>query len=509
MVARLYSRRLVPRRRSCHSSLSRFNALHTCSIVTSGFFPPQPPRVAGYEGQHQQAQRLLPHERRVVPPLIVREAQLALAHAEGVLHIPAAEGHAHQRLELGAGGRVGQEILLLPGRHIPGPDQPIRPRTPFLVLHLPDARRLHLPDLRALRLSRQLDLDPRPPQERRALPYRVIGTLPLHRAGRFVPGAVDRQAGQTLGDLTHEPQLPLVQAADEFRRLAVALIEGDPVQGHLGGPGPIQLLQGDRRLGPIPQVIGDAGRPTARAVIGPLLRQEQLGIEQRLVAALADAEVDGDDAIVDLADTAEVLALYAGGLVAGLHGRGLIDQPDVAQAIVGQGGQFVGDVLLQSVAELGVLPLVVAQELLQSAYGAPGGQGHRLDTLAFEIGEQAPAVGGGGGQGFGVAGAVQVRLQELIESSPESIQLFFRHGGSPRAGLRLVYILNDPWPRGRSAVLLDFYATDYGNGNPTHSYTDPNTGITSYYGEGQTYLGSRTVTTDANGSVSFTADLAV
>ena len=101
MVARLCSRRLVPRRCSCHSWLSRFKALHTCSIVTSGFFPPQPLRVAGYEGQHEQTERMVTHQPGVVPPLIVREAKLA--HPEGVFHVPAAEGYPHQGLQLSVG----------------------------------------------------------------------------------------------------------------------------------------------------------------------------------------------------------------------------------------------------------------------------------------------------------------------------------------------------------------------------------------------------------------------
>src|SRR4051794_4308372 len=46
----------------------------------------------------------------------------------------------------------------------------------------------------------------------------------------------------------------------------------------------------------------------------PRLRQVQVTVEQGGEAAAGDADVDGDDAVVGLADAAEVLPLYAGRL---------------------------------------------------------------------------------------------------------------------------------------------------------------------------------------------------
>src|SRR5579884_2896668 len=379
MVARLCWRGVVPRWLSSHSRLSRFKALQICSIVSSGFFPPEPLGVPGDETQHQQAQRLVPHQRRVVPPLVVREAEFALAHPEGVFHIPAAESDPQQRLYFGVGWRIGQEVLLLARLRVLRPDQPVRPCAPLPVLHLPDLRRLHLPDLLPYRLARQLYLDPRLFQEARTVPHHLIGTLPLALLTRPLRRAVGCHAGQALGYFAHETQVSLIQSADELRSLAVFLVKGDPVEIQLIGFGSVQLLQGDLPLGPVFHVIGDARRPVAFAVFGPILREEQFGIDQGLVAALADAEVHGDDAVVELADTAEVLALDAGGLVAGLQGRGLVDQTDVAQAIIGQARQFDPDVALQLLTCLSVLPLVVAEELLQGTDGTACSLGDRLD----------------------------------------------------------------------------------------------------------------------------------
>src|SRR5439155_12311697 len=127
----------------------------------------------------------------------------------------------------------------------------------------------------------------------------------------------------------------------------------------------------------------------------------QLGIEQGLVAGAADAEVDADDAVGDLADTAEVLPLDAGGLGARLEGGGLIDQADGAQVVGSHGGQVGGDVALQLLADVGVSPEVVLEELLQGADGAAGGQGDGLDALAGQVREQALAVGVQVGEGLG------------------------------------------------------------------------------------------------------------
>src|SRR6516225_1955455 len=96
MTVDLYCRRVVPRNASSQSAHSWFNASHTCSIVTSGFFPPQPLRLASDKGQRQQAQRQVPHQGCIVAALEVTKTDLALADPDGVLDVPAAEGHPQQ-----------------------------------------------------------------------------------------------------------------------------------------------------------------------------------------------------------------------------------------------------------------------------------------------------------------------------------------------------------------------------------------------------------------------------
>src|SRR5437899_2389989 len=82
-----------------------------------------------------------PSRGSIVPAFVVRKADLTLGHPEGVLHVPAAEGHPHQGLQLGVGLGIGQEILLLARLGVPGPDQPVGPVAPAPLLHLPELRR--------------------------------------------------------------------------------------------------------------------------------------------------------------------------------------------------------------------------------------------------------------------------------------------------------------------------------------------------------------------------------
>src|SRR5437762_10928854 len=81
----------TPRRRRNAAPHRWFNARHTCSAVTRGFFPPQPLRVGGDESQDHQGQRQVSQQPGVVPPLVVHQSGLLFAEPERVLHHPTAD----------------------------------------------------------------------------------------------------------------------------------------------------------------------------------------------------------------------------------------------------------------------------------------------------------------------------------------------------------------------------------------------------------------------------------
>src|SRR5207302_10960479 len=129
-----------------------------------------------------------------------------------------------------------------------------------------------------------------------------------------------------------------------------------PVRVDGQGPGTQYLPAGDLPLGPVAQLVGDAGLAAAVTVLVPGFGQEQLGVDQRLVAALGDAEVDGDDAVLLLATLAAPLALHARGLGPLLGSAGLVDQAHGAQAIADDLGEGRGDMLDQGIAGQAVAP---------------------------------------------------------------------------------------------------------------------------------------------------------
>jgi len=160
MTFDVYCKRLVPRSRSSHVAHTAFRPRHTCSAVTSGFFPPQPARLPGHERQRYTAQHQVPQQRRVVPPLEVAEAELALAQADAVLHIPAPESHAQQAPQRRLLAGIGHEVFLFARVLVPRPDQPEGPRRRLASPRQPHLRRLDLPLLVPQRLPRQTHTTP-------------------------------------------------------------------------------------------------------------------------------------------------------------------------------------------------------------------------------------------------------------------------------------------------------------------------------------------------------------
>jgi hypothetical protein len=142
--------------------------------------------------------------------------------------------------------------------------------------------------------------------------------------------------------------------------------------------------------------------------------------------------VDGHDPAVDLPDAPEVLPLHPRRVVAPLAAARLIDHPDGAERVGRETPEHRGQVLLEGVAGVVVVPPGGDQELLEGPDRGAGGQGDRLDALAGQVGQEAPAVGAEVGGRPGLAEAVPEPPQVRRERRAEVLDLLLCHRYSSR-----------------------------------------------------------------------------
>jgi len=139
----------VPRLRLRYCRQVSFNARHTCSNVTSGFFPPKPHCVQRDKCQGHQAQRQMSFQRYVTSAFEMCQPDFALRDPEHVLHVPTRECHLQQPSQARSPSRSGDEVFDLTGFAISSTDQQVS-RPPLLSpthrhgLGLPHGRRAGL-----------------------------------------------------------------------------------------------------------------------------------------------------------------------------------------------------------------------------------------------------------------------------------------------------------------------------------------------------------------------------
>ena len=130
------------------------------------------------------------------------------------------------------------------------------------------------------------------------------------------------------------------------------------------------------------------------------------------------AQVDRDGAVLGLADDAAPLPLHAGGLVPLLDVAGLVEDPDdLRPGVVG------ADESLQPVAHPVLIPLQLAEELLQGPGRHAGLDGDGLDALAGQVGELPGDVDGQVSAGILALEAVIEEAQELGQFGLQPSQL--------------------------------------------------------------------------------------
>jgi hypothetical protein len=118
--------------------------------------------------------------------------------------------------------------------------------------------------------------------------------------------------------------------------------------------------------------------------------------------------VDGDEAVLGLAQPAAPRFLHAGRLVSLVHVAGLVEEPDGVWPLV-----LGGDESLEPIPQAILVPLELAEEPLRGAWGDIHFPGDRLNALLGQVGELAADVGARMGAGV-LATEAAVELREEL-----------------------------------------------------------------------------------------------
>ncbi len=172
------------------------------------------------------------------------------------------------------------------------------------------------------------------------------------------------------------------QLPQELWLRAVTCIEGYPFEHETIVHRSLVQVQADLPLGPVDHGIGDTCLTATVAIGVPALRQIQLTVEKAVKIAASEAQVDGDDAVLGLAQTATPLFLNPGSFVPFLDVAGLVDHPNRMGA-----GVFGSHVALEPIAHPVFVPLELAEELLQRPRCNTRFQSYWLDALLRQVRE--------------------------------------------------------------------------------------------------------------------------
>src|SRR5918993_1384975 len=193
--------------------------------------------------------------------------------------------------------------------------------------------------------------------------------------------------------LTRESQhvrlLPLLEEHPKTPAVAV-----DGVRNHPRGlhapihKSPPEHLFGQFGLGAHPHLIGHPGPLATLLILGPLLRQIQLPIDEGLPPTGGVGQKHPNLAVLPLADSAGVLALYTYALISLLDEACLVDDETTLRV-----RQMLDDVLSQVVSNCVGIPAGSSKEVLDTiGRGVSRYLGQLPRVLALSLREQATQI---------------------------------------------------------------------------------------------------------------------
>src|SRR5262245_17382061 len=216
----------------------------------------------------------------------------------------------------------------------------------------------------------------------------------------------------------------LFQASEKGGLLGVPAVGGDPFEVDAVGLGTIEQFQGEVMLGPIDDVVGNAGLATTFAVVAPAFGQEEFGVEHGAEARVegAEGELDRDDTVGGLAEPAAILPLHAGSHLAGFGMAGVVEDAEGLGILM-----IAGDELLNAIAGARVIPDIAVEKLLEGAGGDVVEQRDGLDALALQVAELPAHIMAEMFARLGSSEAVGELVQKLGQGWCERKNLIGRH----------------------------------------------------------------------------------
>ncbi len=170
------------------------------------------------------------------------------------------------------------------------------------------------------------------------------------------------------------------QFAEQFGLAAVAFVERHPIKAVPVADGAVIELQGNLPLGPISHSVGNPRFSTAVATGSSASGEVQITVEDAVEILTCEAQVDGNNAVLGLAQPTTPLLLDAGRLVTLFRVAGFVEGPnDMGTLMVS------GDELMEPFSQAILIPAVLAEKFLQGARRDIRVECNRLHALFREV----------------------------------------------------------------------------------------------------------------------------
>ncbi len=361
------------------------------------------------------------HDGVVLADFEVTHTQFVFFVFQRPFHRPAGEADVQDGFDGCSRWRIREEVFFLARvQHVAGVDEPVGAEDPTVALD-PDGGALEFPDHRPF--LGVLEMNPlawslAQGRRRAAQRFDIAVVGPCFVAWIAGPG------GKIAADFDDVALAAFFEPGQERGTGGVPFVGGEPSEGDAVGQGAVDLSQGDVVLGPIDEMVGDAGLGPAVGIVPAVFGEEQIAVEHGAEAGVVAgiAQVDADHAVVDLAGVAAPLEMNARGFVAALGMAGIVDDAD------GLGiGMIASNNLLDAIAQAHVTPRRPTEELLQSPARRVGEVGDRLDTLARQVRKLTANVIGQVIPWLRTTEAVVKLVQEIGEFGRQGKDLFSCH----------------------------------------------------------------------------------